>query len=465
MPKKAKRMLSVSAIPAVHSGPVARPVSAKRVHRLRLNWFVVGSVFGVGISFFLNFLITAILLPEYEAVMQRHGEITVAESSAPAVVPNLPTAPMTPPPPTYPRTLALKLNPGETLVGMLIRNRVPITDAHNVVAALDDKINPGKLKAGQKVSVTLDRHERLGDAAAVKELAITLPNLSSVELKMLQDGHYDVAATQEELSMRPYHAAGVVKTSFSQALDDAGVPMSVMNDLIKAYSYDIDFQRDIHPNDKIEVLMDRKVSKDGRVGGYGEAKYAVLTLSGHRHEIYKFKDGDGELAWYDDKGSAVKKSLLRTPIDGARITSGFGMRVHPLLGYSKFHKGVDFGAPQGTPIFAAGDGTIEQRGWVNGYGNFVLIRHNGTYETAYGPLLALRQYRGGQPCETGPGHRLCRHDRHGHRPAFAFRGAPEPRAGQPRRQAVQHGLGPDRQAAGRLQGQQGRRRPHHRDAG
>jgi murein DD-endopeptidase MepM/ murein hydrolase activator NlpD len=351
-------------------------------------------------------------------VMQRHGELILAETDKATLAPiqiaslgpvALPAPARVKPPAatamqailTYPRTLALEVGRGDTLVGMLIRNKVPEPEAHKVVDALDDKFDPNRLRVGQKISVTLDRHEKLGDATAVKELAIRLPNLSTIELQQLTDGHYNVAATQEKLASQPYHAVGVVKSSISQAAANAGVPMKVLNELIKAYSYDIDFQREIHPGDRIEVLMERKVSKEGHVGGYGEARYAVLTLSGRRHEIYRFKDGYGDVAWYDGKGNAVKKSLLRTPLNAAHITSGFGMREHPILGYTKFHRGVDFGATQGTPIMAAGNGVVEQKGWVNGYGNFVLIRHNGTYETAYGHCSRFANIRVGERVKQG----------------------------------------------------------------
>ncbi len=392
------RALVVSGIPAMAPAGAPRHVSAKRVHRLRMNWFMVGSLFGVAISFFMNLLVTAIILPGYQEVMGRHGEVAMNEAREQgleiAALTALPAADTvatiesritnTPPPVTYPRTLALEVGKNDTLVGMLIRNNVPQLEAHNVVAALKAKFNPRALKVGQRISITLERHEKLGDAAAVKELAIRLPNLSTVELERLENGGFNVASTRAELFASAYRAKGTVKSSFSQALDDAGVPLSAINELIKAYSYDVDFQRDIHPGDTIEVLFDRKVTKEGEVGGHENLRYAALILNGKKQEIFRFKDNYGDVAWYDGKGQSVKKSLIRTPIDGARITSRFGMRNHPILGYSKMHRGVDFGAAQGTPIYAAGDGTVTFKGWSNGYGNFVEIRHNGTYSTAYG---------------------------------------------------------------------------------
>lgn len=393
----------VSAIPAVASGPVIRSVTVKRLARLRWNWFMVGSIFGVGISFFMNFLISAIIIPEYR---QRAAgqDIVIAEFEQDTIADLEPLAKhdmTTSLASAYPLTLALEVGKGDTLVGMLLKHQVPEEEAHNVVAALKAKFNPRQLKVGQRISVTLERHEKLGDRAAVKELAIRLPNLSTVELQRLQDGNFNVAAVKAELFASAYRANGTVKTSFSQALDDAGVPLSAINELIKAFSYDVDFQRDIHPGDTIEVLFDRKVTKTGEVGGHENLRYAALTMNGKKTEIFRFRDSDGDYAWFDTKGHSVKKSLIRTPIDGARITSRFGMRTHPILGYSKMHRGVDFGAPTGTPIYAAGDGTVTFRGWKNGYGNFVEIRHNGTYSTAYGHISRFGKVSVGSRVKQG----------------------------------------------------------------
>jgi murein DD-endopeptidase MepM/ murein hydrolase activator NlpD len=401
----------ISPIPAASAEPVSRSVSHKRIHRLRVNWFMVGSVFGVAVSFFMNFFVSAIIMPQYEAWAGRKGSGEIAfadeqviqkekESKVAAIAKTVtqevedakeatiaafaPEVKPEPKPVAYPRELTLKVENGDTLIDMLVANNVPNSDAHNVVDALRTKFNPRNLKIGQEMSLTLARHETVGSAAAVQELAIKLPNLSTVELKAAGD-KFNVAAVKAELKDRAYRGYGIVKTSLSQAGADARIPGGAMGEVVQAFSYDVDFQRDIHPGDTIEVLLDRKETAEGQIGGYNNVRYAALTLGGKKHEIFRFKDSYG-VAWYDAKGNAVKKSLLRTPINAARITSGFGMRRHPIMGYSKMHQGVDFGASTGTPIMAAGDGVVKQRGWSGGYGNFVLIQHNGTYSTAYGHM-------------------------------------------------------------------------------
>jgi murein DD-endopeptidase MepM/ murein hydrolase activator NlpD len=156
-------------------------------------------------------------------------------------------------------------------------------------------------------------------------------------------------------------------------------------DLIKTFSFDVDFQRDIQDGDSFEVLYERMENEDGEFVKSGKILFASLTLSGKTIPVYYFeRDGDGE--YFTPNGEAIRKSLLRTPVDGARITSGFGMRMHPLLGFSKMHKGIDFGAPTGTPIYAAGSGTVVEIGKKGSFGNYIRIRHNGEYQTAYGHM-------------------------------------------------------------------------------
>lgn len=406
----------ISPVPATALPPAPRPMSVKRLSRVRANWFAVGSVFGLSLSFFVNYIHGAALVPAYDAVLAQFEsrstvtptKTTVAEGKSKTVFEVAATkAPETPapaeeakaetPPPTYPIKLALQVGKGDTLLDMLIANRVQSTEAHEVINALKAKFNPGKLRVGQKISVTLDRHEKLGDMAAVKELAIKLPNLSTIELQRLQNGGFNVASTEETSTQKTYRGFGKVRSSLLQAGADGGIPASAMQEVLKAFSYDVDFQREIHPGDTIEVLVDRKANKSGGfTNAGGKLRYASLTLQGKKHEIFRFKD-----SWYDGKGNSIKKSLLRTPLDAARITSGFGLRTHPIMGYTKMHRGVDFGAPSGTPIMAAGDGVVSFKGWKSGYGNFVTIKHNAKYESAYGHISRFGNIKVGGKVKQG----------------------------------------------------------------
>src|SRR5262249_54908206 len=131
---------------------------------------------------------------------------------------------------------------------------------------------------------------------------------------------------------------------------------------------------------------DRLESENGTVTGHGDVLFAALNLGDREIKIYRFTDKNGYSDYYNEKGESVRKALMRTPINGARISSGFGMRNHPVLGYTRMHRGVDFAAPTGTPIYAAGDGVVEYAGIKGGYGNYLKIKHNGTYASAYGHI-------------------------------------------------------------------------------
>jgi murein DD-endopeptidase MepM/ murein hydrolase activator NlpD len=157
--------------------------------------------------------------------------------------------------------------------------------------------------------------------------------------------------------------------------------------MIRAFSFDVDFQRDIQPGDRFKVMFDTLVGDGG--SRPGDVLFAELILSGKSHAIYGVRREDGTIDFFTRDGKSIKKGLLKTPVDGARLTSGFGMRMHPILGFTRMHKGVDFGVPTGTPIYAAGDGVVEISGWAGGYGQFVKLKHNPHMETAYGHMSRI----------------------------------------------------------------------------
>ena len=172
---------------------------------------------------------------------------------------------------------------------------------------------------------------------------------------------------------------------------NAGIPLKILNDAIKLYSFDIDFQRDIRKDTKFEVSFEKFINNKRNKIGYGNIQYIKLKIGNNNLEYFLFKTEDGYDDYFNREGKNVKKSLLKTPIDGARLSSNFGMRKHPILGYNKLHKGVDFAAAKGTPIFAGGNGVIEYAGYNGGYGKYLRIRHNNEYKTAYAHLSGFKK--------------------------------------------------------------------------
>lgn len=279
----------------------------------------------------------------------------------------------------------IEVRRGDTLFGLLTKAGLSDAEAQAAGHTLADVFSPSDLKVGQEITLNFATGAGPETDVESKLVALTLQPSMERDVKLTRDadGQFVAAAINRPLTERVDRAAGQIDISLFESAREAGVPVGLIGDIIKAYSYDVDFQRDIHEGDSFEVMYERFDNDKGDLAKAGRLLYASLMIGGKPMPIYYFeRDGDGE--YFTADGIAVRKSLLKTPIDGARITSGFGMRVNPVLGYSAMHQGIDFGAPTGTPIFAAGNGVVEEIGWKNGYGKFIKLRHNGTYETAYG---------------------------------------------------------------------------------
>lgn len=281
------------------------------------------------------------------------------------------------------RELTVQVMPGDTLGQLLDRNEVSRQDAADAIVALKAVFDPRRLTPGQ--SVTLGLSENDGTVTLSRVQIEAEPGRRSFAERQ-DNGKFSAGEEHDPISTETMAYSGTIDSSLFAAGERAGLSPTVLSQLIQLFSYDVDFQRDIQKGDRFEVLVDRRTLPDGTKVGDGDIDYAALTLSGQKLVLYRFDDGSGLVDYYNDKGQSVRKALLKTPVDGARISSGFGMRNHPVLGYSKMHKGVDFAAPIGTPVYAAGDGVIEKAGPWSSYGNYLRIRHTTTYSTAYGHL-------------------------------------------------------------------------------
>lgn len=301
-------------------------------------------------------------------------------------------------------TRVLSVGKGDTLMGMLTSAGIDRRIAYDAIEALSKVFSPRKLRPGHELYVTMmpdegDEGAEPSDVGAGIEamqlVSLRLPEtpIREVQVSRLDDGGYEAEALEKETEKAATFATGRITSSLYEAALDAGVPASVLADLIQVFSYDIDFQREVQEGDQFALLYDL-VTADGEIVDTGAIQVAEMTVRGKLHRYYRFKDEHGFWDYFDEQGRSVRKALLRTPVDGARLTSGFGKRRHPILGYTKMHRGVDFAAPTGTPIYAAGDGTVEVAGRNGGYGNYIRIRHNGTYKTAYAHLSRIKVKNG-----------------------------------------------------------------------
>jgi murein DD-endopeptidase MepM/ murein hydrolase activator NlpD len=188
-----------------------------------------------------------------------------------------------------------------------------------------------------------------------------------------------------------FRAEGKVGDSLYQTGLKYGVPEQIMAEVVSMLGYLIDFQRDLKPEHSFVVIYVQYLNADGSRGRVGRLVYAGLELTGRRYGVWRYKLRDGRVDYFDSQGRSIRTALLRTPMDGAKITSGFGMRMHPILGYTRMHRGVDFAAPKGTEVYASGDGVVEEARRSGGLGIHVRIQHDEGYSTVYGHLSRLAE--------------------------------------------------------------------------
>jgi murein DD-endopeptidase MepM/ murein hydrolase activator NlpD len=284
-----------------------------------------------------------------------------------------------------PESIPVKVRPGETLEGAVLRAGVAPNDARQVVAALQGAIDTVNIKAGMafEAAIAERRNGRVGAARLIGLSMRTGPS-STLTVSRTFDGAMKLRELEEKVTDETKVACGQMEGSFYQSVASVGGTPAVVSQAAQLFAHKIDFSRDIHEGDKFCLVFGRKVTESGRTVEAGDLEYAEVK----GQKFYAFdRDGpDGKPQFFDELGKNIKGFLLRTPVDGARITSTFGPRKHPVLGYTRAHQGVDFGAGTGTPILAAGDGVVlEARRW-SGYGNWLRIRHSGQWDTGYGHI-------------------------------------------------------------------------------
>jgi len=296
-----------------------------------------------------------------EEVASEEAAASVAEEAAPA----------------DPSRRVVRLEWGDTLIGLLISAAVPAAEAHEAMASLRSVYDPRAVQAGEEVVL------RYNSEGAFAGFEFDPAADRSVRVERNADGQYKAATVVRPLSHNVMAASIEINGSLYESGIKAGVPASAMAELVKTLSYSVDFQRDIKAGDSFRMLYEVVRNPEGQLVRTGNVLFAEVKLQGRAVPVYRYRFGNGDVEYYDRNGQTIRKALLSTPVNAARMSSGFGMRRHPVLGFNRMHKGVDFAAPTGTPIYAAGDGVIVERGVKNGYGNYIRIRHNGTMQTAY----------------------------------------------------------------------------------
>lgn len=314
----------------------------------------------------------------------------------------------------------ITMDRGDTLAGALEEAGISGDDANAAVAALGKVYNSRALRAGQSFELTYatdplvtssagdsggnfggsDQDDANANGALEPAtttpvshlLAITFsPSVEhDITISRETDGTFTANDVEKKLEAHVHRAGATIDSSLYLSAMKAGIPADVVVEMIHMFSYEVDFQRDIKPGDSFEVFYNYYYTPEGQPAREGNVSYATMHLGGRTFTLYRYQPDPNEPAdYFNAKGQSAKSMLMKTPVDGARISSGFGMRFHPVLGYSRMHKGIDFAVPVGTPVMAAGAGVVQIAGRLGGYGNYLRINHQNGYGTAYGHLSRL----------------------------------------------------------------------------
>ncbi len=271
-----------------------------------------------------------------------------------------------------------KINSGETFDKILENYSVEKKEILKIKKSLQKTIDLNKLNTNQIIQFSIDKTTN-----KIEYFTFQISNTQKIYLKRnITNDTFNEEILSIKLDRIIIYNENIILQSLYKAATDENIPPNVIISFAGIYGFQIDFQRDIRKKDKFQIMYELFLNDKKEIVETGEILFANLILSGQDNSLYYF-DSEGSEGHYDKNGKSVKKALMKTPINGARLSSPFGMRKHPIDGFNKMHKGTDFAAPLGTPIMASGDGVVKKAGWCGGGGNCVKIKHNSTYETVY----------------------------------------------------------------------------------
>lgn len=239
------------------------------------------------------------------------------------------------------------------------------------------------LKINQKISFKIDKKEN----EKILEFKIEIDNKNEILFSRSKNNKiFNSITIEKNLEKKLVYKEAIIKSSIYNSAIELGIRPNVIIDFARLYGFQVDFQRDVWKNDGFQIIYEEFKNSKGKVVDTGNIIYANLNLQNNDLNLYKFEYEKGKIDYFDENGKSVRKTLMKTPINGARLSSSFGKRKHPILGFTKMHSGTDFAAPKGTPVMASGDGVIIKSRWCGGGGNCVKIKHNSTYQTVYAHL-------------------------------------------------------------------------------
>jgi murein DD-endopeptidase MepM/ murein hydrolase activator NlpD len=279
-----------------------------------------------------------------------------------------------------------KIAVGETFDNILKEYSIDNKEINNIKNKLSKKINLNKLNTNQRIYITIDQSNN-----SVKSFIFQISNKERILLtRKIGNEDFNQEIVLTKLDKKVVYQENLILQSLYKSALDKKIPPNTIIEFARIYGFQIDFQRDIKKNDRFQIMYEVFIDEKKRVIETGNILFANLILSGEDNSLYYF-DEAGSIGHYDKNGKSIQKALMKTPINGARLSSPYGMRKHPIDGFNKMHRGTDFAAPMGTPIMASGSGVIKKAGWCGGGGNCVVIRHNSIYKTIYAHMSKFAQ--------------------------------------------------------------------------
>ena len=286
---------------------------------------------------------------------------------------------------THPKNkpIRVSIEKGEGLSTVLKRAGISSLTSDEIIKAFRKVYDPRKLQIGQTLEFNFSQTNNNG---VLEKLTMNISPKQKLIVERGEKGNLIASQALRSTSQILRHSDGKIESSLYLAAKKSGLPIEILMEVVHIFGFAVDWQRDVQSGDHFSVLYEVLIDKEMNPVGYGSVIFASLTLSESETSIFRYEFNDGSSDYFEENGKSVRRALMRTPINGARLSSGYGMRRHPVQGYNKMHRGLDFAAPTGTPIMAAGDGKIDKIGRYNSYGKYIRIRHNSTYSTAYAHL-------------------------------------------------------------------------------
>ena len=282
------------------------------------------------------------------------------------------------------REIKYVIKNNDTVEKILRKYGVKNSDIKKITLKLKEK-KLTNIYSGRKLKLIIKNLEN--GSNEVVDFVYPVNNTTSIEIRRSQN-NFIINENVLQLNKKEVVVRKMIKNNLYSAAVESGVEPNIIIEFARVFGFEVDFQRDIRKGDWFEILYEKFEDDNKKVRDTGKIIYASMYVNGEELNLYNFKFNNEE-DYYDIHGKSITKSLMKTPINGARLSSSFGMRKHPILGYNKMHRGTDFAAPMGTPIMASGSGTVTRARWCGGGGNCVKIKHNSTYETIYAHMKAF----------------------------------------------------------------------------